>query len=173
VPNAVLASVLIIVGYKLAKPALFTKIWKRGWTQFLPFIITILVIVFTDLLKGIFVGLTIGIIVILIKSFQNSLYLQKEKKGDKEHITITLAEEVTFLNKATIQRELHELPNNCHLELDIRKNRFLDFDVLEILEDFVIQAKNKNIHVYLKTESGNIDNPVSFIEFFKLKKQVD
>lgn len=173
VPNAVLASVLIVVGYKLAKPVLFKKMWERGWTQFLPFIATILVIVFTDLLKGIFVGLTIGIIVVLVKSFQNSLFLHKDKQGDKEHIKMALAEEVTFLNKATIQRELNEIPENSHLELDIRKTRYLDFDVIEILEDFVIQARNKNIHVHLKSERGNVDNPTSYIEFFKLKKKSD
>lgn len=173
VPNAVLASVLIVVGYKLAKPALFKKMWNLGWTQFLPFIVTIVVIVFTDLLKGIFVGLAIGVIVVLVKSFQNSMFLHKELQGNKEHIKMALAEEVTFLNKATIQRELNELPDNCHLELDIRKTRYLDYDVIEILEDFVIQAKNKNIQVHLKSERGNVDNPTSFIEFFKLKKKSD
>lgn len=173
VPNAVLASVLIIVGYKLAKPSLFVKMWERGWTQFLPFLTTIIVIVFTDLLKGIFVGLTIGIIVVLVKSFQNSMFLHREQQGDKYHIKMALAEEVTFLNKATIQRELNGLPENSHLELDIRKTRYLDFDVIEILEDFVIQARNKNIHVHLKSERGNVDNPSSYIEFFKLKKKSD
>ena len=86
---------------------------------------------------------------------------------------MTLAEEVTFLNKATIQRELNEIPENSHLELDIRKTRYLDFDVIEILEDFVIQTRNKNIHVHLKSERGNVDNPTSYIEFFKLKKKSD
>ncbi len=173
VPNAVLASVLIIVGYKLAKPSLFKKMWYKGWTQFLPFITTIIVIVFTDLLKGIFVGLSIGIIVVLIKSYQNSLFLHREQHGDREHVKMTLAEEVTFLNKATIQKELAELPENSHLELDIHKTRYLDYDVIEILEDFVVQAKNKNIQVHLKSERGNVDNPSSYIEFFKLKKKLD
>lgn len=173
VPNAVLAAVLIIVGYKLAKPNLFIKMWKLGWTQFLPFIVTIIVIVLTDLLKGIFIGLSIGIIVVLVKSFQNSMFLHKKLEGDKEHISMKLAEEVTFLNKATIQRELNELPENSFLELDIRKTRYLDYDVVEILEDFVIQARNKNIHVTLKSERGDVENPESYIEFFKLKKESD
>lgn len=173
IPNAVLASILILVGYKLAKPQLIVKMWHKGWTQFIPFIVTIAVIVGKNLLWGISVGLAIGILVVLFKSYQNSLYLNKEQQNDKEHVKITFAEEVTFLNKAKIQRELNELPDNIHLEIDVRKTRYLDYDVIEILEDFVIQAKNKNIHVHIKSERGNVDNPSSYIEFFKLKKKTD
>ncbi len=171
VPNAVLASVLIIVGYKLAKPQLFMKMWKRGWTQFLPFIVTILVIVFKDLLWGIFTGLTIGIFVILIKSFQNSLFLHKKESTDKHNVLMVLAEEVTFLNKAAIQKNLSDIPENSELELDIRKTRYLDFDVIEILEDFVVQSKNKNINVTVKSERGIFINPTSYIELMKLEKK--
>jgi MFS superfamily sulfate permease-like transporter len=154
IPKAVLSSVLILVGYKLAKPALFIKYFKLGWTQYLPFIVTIIVIVFKDLLWGIFAGLTIGIIVVLVKSFQNSLYLHKKDEGNNHEIVkIRLAEEVTFLNKANIRKELNELKENSTLELDIIQTKYLDHDVIEILEDFVIQAKNKNIKVQLKSEA--------------------
>jgi len=173
VPNAVLAAVLIVVGYKLAKPALFMKMWHRGWTQFLPFIVTIFVIVFKDLLWGIFTGLTIGIFVILLKSFQNSLFLHKKESKDKHNILMVLAEEVTFLNKAAIQKNLNEIPEDSDLELDIRKTRYLDFDVLEILEDFVTQSKNKNINVTVKSERGTFTNPPSYIELMKLEKKAD
>ena len=84
---------------------------------------------------------------------------------------MTFAEEISFLNKAAIQKELFSLPENSKLELDIRKTTYLDYDIVEILEDFIIQAKNKNINIYLKSERGDIENPASFIEFFKLKKQ--
>jgi MFS superfamily sulfate permease-like transporter len=174
IPKSVLASVLILVGYKLAKPALFKKYFKLGWTQYLPFIVTIIVIVFKDLLWGIFSGLTIGIIVILIKSFQNSLYLHKQNVGEKhELVKIQLAEEVTFLNKANIKNQLNELKENSKLELDISKTKYLDHDVIEILEDFIIQSKIKNIKVQLISERGNVDNPTSYIEFFKLKKIIN
>jgi MFS superfamily sulfate permease-like transporter len=174
IPKAVLASVLILVGYKLAKPALFKKYFNLGWTQYLPFIVTILVIVFKDLLWGIFTGLTIGIFVVLYKSFQNSMFLHKQDIENKHEIVkIRLAEEVTFLNKAKIRKELSELKENSKLELDVTKTKYLDHDVKEILEDFVIQAKNKNIHVHLISERGNVENPSSFIEFFKLKKIIN
>tara|TARA_Y100000817_G_C16657156_1_gene455501 strand:- start:67 stop:744 length:678 start_codon:yes stop_codon:yes gene_type:complete len=171
IPKSVLAAVLIIVGFKLAKPSLFKKMFALGWTQFVPFIVTVIVIIFTNLLIGIFTGLAIGVIVILVKSYQNSMFLNKKESESNNVIEMTLAEEITFLNKASIQKELFNLPENSRLELDIRKTTYLDYDIVEILEDFVVQAKNKNIFVHLKSERGIVDNPASFIEFFKLKKQ--
>lgn len=171
IPKSVLASVLIIVGFKLAKPSLFKKMFSLGWTQFVPFIVTVIVIVFKDLLWGIFAGLTIGILVILVKSYQNSLFLHRTESSNHKVVKIDLAEEITFLNKASIQKELVNLPENSKLELDIRKTRYLDYDVIEILEDFIIQAKNKNIHFQLISERGTFDNPTSITEILKLKKQ--
>jgi MFS superfamily sulfate permease-like transporter len=95
-----LASVLFIVGYKLAKPALFFEMYRLGWKQFTPFMVTVLGIVFTDLLIGIALGLSVGVVVILIKSFQNSHFLHIEDHSNGVHkIKMTLAEEVTFFNK--------------------------------------------------------------------------
>lgn len=168
IPKSVLAAILILVGYKLAKPSLFKKMFNLGWTQFVPFIVTILVIVFKDLLWGISIGLIIGIIVILVKSYQNSLFLHKSEEG--KTTKLVLAEEVTFLNKATIQKELFNLAEYSRLELDIRKTRYLDYDVVEIIEDFIIQARNKNIHIHLLSERGNVDNPDSIVQFLKLDK---
>jgi MFS superfamily sulfate permease-like transporter len=169
IPLSVLAAVLITVGYKLAKPALFKKMWERGWTQFVPFITTIVVIVAKDLLWGIMVGLFIGIIVIMVKSYQNSLFLHIDKSDDKI-IKMNFAEEVTFLNKGAIAKQLNSLPNNVTLELDVRNSKYIDNDVIDILEDFVVQAKNKNITVELLSERGNETNPTSYVEFFKRKK---
>ena len=169
IPKSVLAAILILVGYKLAKPTLFKKMFSLGWTQFVPFIVTIVLIVFKDLLWGIFSGLAVGVFVILYKSYKNSIFLHKE--NETNIVKMTFAEELTFLNKASVQKELFNLKENSVLELDIRKTRYLDNDVIEILEDFVVQAKNKNITVHLKSERGFVDNPESYIEFFKLNKQ--
>lgn len=171
IPKSVLAAILIVVGFKLAKPSLFKKMFSLGWTQFLPFIVTVVVIVFTNLLYGIFTGLVIGFAVVLIKNYQNSVFLHKKEVENSNIVTMTFAEEISFLNKAAIQKELFNLPENSKLELDIRKTTYLDYDIVEILEDFIIQAKNKNIFIHLKSERGLVDNPTSFIEFFKLKKQ--
>lgn len=170
IPIAVLAAVLLVVGYKLAKPSLFKKMYGLGWKQFVPFIVTVLGIVFTDLLKGIGLGMAVGIVVILIKSYQNSHFLHIEDKSNGKHkIKMTLAEEVTFFNKGAILNELDSLPIDTFLELDVRKTRYLDNDIIEILEDFAFKAKERNIDIKLISERGIIENPDSFIEFFKLR----
>ena len=169
IPLSVLAAILLIVGYKLAKPALFKTMYNLGWKQFLPFIVTVTGIVFTDLLKGIAFGLAVGIVIILIKSFQNSHFLHKEEVSNGSNkMKMTLAEEVTFFNKGAILNELEQLPYDSFLELDVRKTRYLDNDIIEILEDFAIKAKARNINIKLISERGEIENPPSYIEFFKL-----
>lgn len=170
IPLSVLAAVLLIVGYKLAKPALFKKMYQLGWKQFIPFTVTVVGIVFTDLLMGIGLGLAVGIVVILIKSFQNSHFLHIEDKSNGVHkIKMTLAEEVTFFNKGAILNELDSLPRDTYLELDVRKTRYLDNDIVEILEDFAFKARERNIDIKLTSERGIVENPSSFIEFFKLR----
>jgi len=170
VPLSVLASILFIVGYKLAKPGLFKQMYDMGWKQFVPFTVTVLGIIFTDLLIGIGLGLGVGIIVILIKSYQNSHFLHIEDKSNGKHrIKMTLAEEVTFFNKGAILKELDSLPIDTNLELDVRKTRYLDNDIIEILDDFAYKAKERKIDIKLISELGTVENPMSFIEFFKLR----
>ena len=173
IPLAVLAAVLFIVGYKLAKPALFVTIYKQGWKQFIPFIVTVLGIIFTDLLVGIGLGLAVGIIVILIKSYQNSHFLHIEDKSNgAQKLKMTLAEEVTFINKGAILNELEHISADTKLEIDVRKTRFLDYDIIEILDDFSLKAKNRNINITLISERGTVNNPESFSDFFKLQPKV-
>jgi MFS superfamily sulfate permease-like transporter len=170
IPLSVLAAILFIVGYKLAKPALFKKMYDLGWKQFIPFTVTVLGIVFIDLLWGIGLGLLVGIVVILIKSFQNSHFLHIEDKSNGKHrIKMTLAEEVTFFNKGAILKELDSLPRDTYLELDVRKTRYLDYDIIEILDDFALKAKDRNVDIQIISERSTIENPDSFIEFFKLR----
>jgi MFS superfamily sulfate permease-like transporter len=173
IPLSVLAAILFLVGYKLAKPALFKKIYHLGWKQFIPFTVTVVGIVFTDLLIGIGLGLGVGIIVILIKSYQNSHFLHIEDKSNGIHkIKMTLAEEVTFFNKGAILKELDSLPNHSYLELDVTKTRYLDNDVIEILEEFTEKAINRNISIKLISDRGVVENPDSYIEFFKLRPKL-
>lgn len=173
IPLSVLAAILLIVGYKLAKPSLFKKMYKLGWKQWVPFVVTVVGIVFTDLLVGIGLGLAVGIVVILIKSYQNSHFLHIEDQSNGKHkIKMTLAEEVTFINKGAILKELNNLPENTYLELDVRKTRFLDFDIIEILDDFAFKAKERQIDVKIISERGIIENPPSYIEFFSLRPKL-
>ncbi|MFD2100012.1 SulP family inorganic anion transporter [Flagellimonas iocasae] len=170
IPLSVLAAILFVVGYKLAKPSLFKTMYESGWKQFVPFVVTVVGIVLTDLLVGIGLGLGVGIVVILIKSYQNSHFLHIEDKSNGVHkIKMTLAEEVTFINKGAILKELDRLPENSYLELDVRKTRYLDNDIVEILEDFSSKAKTRNIDIKLVSERGVVENPPSYIEFFNLR----
>ncbi len=168
IPLSVLAAVLFIVGFKLAKPSTFRSMFKLGWKQWVPFMVTILGIVFKDLLWGIGLGLVVAIIIILIKNFQNSHFLNKEM-GEGSKLKMTLAEEVTFFNKGAILKELHSIPENSFLELDVRQTRYLDNDIIEILEDFSTTAREKNIDIKLVSERGIVMNPPSYISFFQLK----
>jgi MFS superfamily sulfate permease-like transporter len=150
VPLAVLASVLLVIGYKLANPSIFRQMASLGWSQFLPFIATIVGIVFTDLLKGIAIGTVVAIVIILRNTYKNSHFLHREKTdAGSDKVKMTLAEEVVFLNKGRIKKELNELPKGAHLVIDMSKSLVVDHDVLEIINDFKNQANNKNIHVTL------------------------
>jgi MFS superfamily sulfate permease-like transporter len=170
IPLSVLAAILLTVGYKLAKPALFKKMYELGWKQFIPFTVTVLGIVFIDLLYGIGLGLLVGIIVILMKSYQNSHFLHIEDKSNGKHkIKMTLAEEVTFFNKGAILKELDSLPRDTFLEINLMTTRYLDHDIIEILDDFTFKAKERNIDIKLVSKRGIIENPSSFIEFFELR----
>ncbi|CAM4116392.1 SulP family inorganic anion transporter [Zobellia nedashkovskayae] len=170
IPLSVLAAILFIVGYKLAKPALFATMYKLGWKQFVPFMVTVLGIVFTDLLVGISLGLAVGIVVILLKSYQNSHFLHIEDVSNGKHkIKMSLAEEVTFFNKGAILKELDSLPRDTYLELNLLKTRYLDIDIIEILDDFSIKAKERNIDIKLVSKRGVIENPISYSEFFRTR----
>ena len=170
IPLSVLAAILFIVGFKLAKPALFVQMYKLGWKQFVPFSVTVFGIIFTDLLVGICLGLVVGVFIILLKSYQNSHFLHMEDVSNGKHkIKMTLAEEVTFFNKGAILKELDSLPRDTYLEINLIKTRYLDPDIIEILDNFSVKAKERNIDIQLLSKRGVIENPPSFTEFFRTR----
>ena len=171
IPLSVLAAILFTVGYKLAKPALFRTMYDLGWKQFLPFAVTVFGIIFTDLLFGIGMGLVVGVVVILIKSYQNSFFLHKEDGQGSGRVKMTFAEEVTFFNKGAILKELDSLPSGTFLELDISSNRYLDHDIIEILDDFSHKAKLRDITIQIISVKGAVENPASYLEYFKSSPQ--
>jgi len=147
VPLSSLAAILFVVGYKLAKPALFKQMYAAGRSQFIPFIITILGIVFTDLLMGIAMGLTVAVMHILWHNYKMPYFFDPSKQKEDEPIRINFAEHVTFLNKAGILRTLDQLPNDSHVILDASKNLSMHPDVLEIVDDFCTSCNNRNIRL--------------------------
>ncbi len=149
IPLASLAAILIMVGYKLAKPALFKQMYKLGWEQFVPFIVTIVAILLTDLLKGITAGLIVGGFYALLHSYRNSHHMKEiisTVDGIKTY-HLVLAEEVSFFNKANVIKELDKIPANSKVIIDFSKSKSVAYDVLELIKDYEINAKTKNISV--------------------------
>lgn len=147
IPLACLAAVLLIVGYKLAKISLFKEMYKLGWEQFLPFIITILAVQFTDLLKGIAVGMLVAIFYILRTNYRRDYTIQHDKKSEGGAIKILLSEHVTFINKGSIVKKLADIQKDTHVTIDGTGSHYIDLDVLEIIHDFKIASILKNIQV--------------------------
>ena len=143
IPMATLAAILLVVGYKLAKPALFKKMFSLGWEQWVPFIATILGILLTDLLIGIGIGIAISVFVILRNNFKVAFKVRR-KEND---VHIELAHEVSFLNKASMKELLDEIEDNTEVVLDAQKNKFLHHDVYEIIQEFLISAKARDLRV--------------------------
>ncbi len=148
IPLACLAAILFLVGYKLAKPSLFKEMYNKGWKSFLPFIVTILGIVLTDLLMGIGIGLVVAIFFVLYENYQKPfLFESDESLAENGEIVLKLTQDVSFLNKANIQRALNVIPDNKKVVIDASESIDIDQDVIEIIEEFEVNAKERNIEV--------------------------
>ncbi len=145
IPLASLAGILFLVGYKLAKPSLFRQMYREGWQQFIPFVVTVVAIYFTDLLVGIGIGLAVGIFYVLKRNFQSPYILKSKEEGDDKHVRITLGENMTFLNKASIRKTLNKLPEESAVIIDASNTRHMEHDVLEVINEFKEAANAKNI----------------------------
>jgi MFS superfamily sulfate permease-like transporter len=145
IPRASLAAILLMVGYKLAKPATFKQMWNAGMSQFLPFIITILLILFKDLLWGVSIGLVVAVFEILYINYKKpyQINIEDDAKGRIYHILLT--ENVTFLNKASIMNTLDNIPDSTTVIVDASRTNYIHPDVEEIIEDFKTHASFSNI----------------------------
>lgn len=157
IPKAALAAILIYTGYKLAKPTLFKAFYKKGMDQFLPFVITIGAILATDLLKGVIFGILVGLFFVMRSNFRKAVFVVH----DNDKYLFRLRKDVSFLNKAIIKNKLELVPENGNVIIDAMRADFIDKDVVEVIEDFMIHAPLKNINVELKT-SGFIDHGFSY-----------
>ena len=149
IPLACLAAILLHTGYKLAKPQMFVSMFKKGLDQFIPFVITVSVIVFTDLLTGVGVGIVVAMFYILRANMQNAYtFTINQQVEDKPVAVLTLAEEVSFLNKAHIQNRLHTLPKNIgKVVINGHSSKFIDKDVIEVIKDFKQNALIKGLQI--------------------------
>jgi MFS superfamily sulfate permease-like transporter len=147
IPLATLAAILFIVGYKLAEPKIFATMYRLGWMQFLPFITTIFGIILQDLLVGIAIGMALAIFIILRNNYKNSHEIFRYVEDEQKKIHLSLAEEVSFLNKGSILREFKNIPYGADVIIDYSRSKTIDHDVQEVIDNFINSAKNKNIKV--------------------------
>ena len=171
IPLATLASILLLVGYKLAKPSIFVHFWHKGKYQFVPFIATLLAVVFTDLLKGVALGIIISIMFVLRGNLKRAYIFRKEQYADGDIIHIDLAQEVSFLNKASIKQTLAEIPENSKVVIDASDTVYIAHDVLDLIKEFkATRGESENIKVKLKgfkkayqlQNTDEVGNHVSF-----------
>jgi MFS superfamily sulfate permease-like transporter len=150
IPMACLAAILIMIGVKLASPKVFKHMWQAGKYQFIPFVVTVVAVVLTDLLKGVGIGLAVSIFFLLKGNMRLAYFFKKEKHHEGETVHIDLAQEVSFLNKAAIKQTLAHLPDNSKVVIDAAGTVYIDYDVLQIIKDFTKSAKERKILVQLK-----------------------
>ena len=149
IPLASLAAILLMVGYKLAKPTLFKQMYKLGWEQFIPFTSTVVAILLTDLLTGITIGLLVGIFFALRHSYNHALQMNDIISSEAGHQThhLVLAEVVSFFTKAHVVKALEKIPPNSKVIVDCSKSKSIAYDVIDLIKDYEINAQTKNITV--------------------------
>jgi MFS superfamily sulfate permease-like transporter len=151
IPLATLAAVLLLIGYKLANPKTIKHFWEKDRVyQFIPFIATLVAVVFTDLLKGVALGMIISIIFVLKGNMKRAYNFRKEQYQDGDVIHIDLAQEVSFLNKAAIKSTLASIPENSKVVINASDTVYIAHDVLDLIKEFKkVRAKDENIKVKL------------------------
>lgn len=151
IPLATLAVVLILVGFKLTHPKVYKQFWRKGIYQFIPFLATMIAVVYLDLLKGVGIGLLISILFILHGSMKRSYYLSREELAAADEIVLELGEEVSFLNKAAIKKTLKNVQPHSKITINAERSLYIASDVLELLEDFTnVYAQENDIQVTLR-----------------------
>ncbi|MEB2775310.1 SulP family inorganic anion transporter [Algoriphagus sp. D3-2-R+10] len=143
IPLSCLAAVLFLVGYKLAKPSIFINIYKNGWDQFIPFIVTVVAILFTDLLVGIGIGMVFGLFFVVKTNFVRAVTLT-ELNGN---YLLKLQKDVSFLNKAILMKNLSKIPSDSKVIINAQRAQFIDHDIQEVLNDFIASCSDRNITI--------------------------
>jgi carbonic anhydrase len=166
IPLAALAAVLIATGYKLTKPALFATRYKQGWTQFIPFVVTIAAILFTDLLVGIGIGLAVGFVFVIARNFRRAITFV----CDGEDCLIRARRNLYFIHKYELQRELGRVPDGANLLIDLSSTSYVDLDNVEVINAFIKGAQFRGIQVLVRGDIAErsaplIDAPVAGVRF--------
>jgi len=181
IPLATLATILILVGYKLAKPSTIKHFWEKGKYQFVPFIATMVAVVATDLLKGVTLGIVISVIFVLKGNLKRAYTFKKDEYADGDIIHIDLAQEVSFLNKAAIKETLNAIPENSNVVITAHDTVYIAHDILDLIKEFkTTRAVDENIKVKLKgfkkayqlENSEEVPNHVTIEHYYDVAKRV-
>lgn len=170
IPMASLAAILVLVGYKLAKPSLFKKYYKKGWSQFIPFVVTIVAVNFSDLLTGVGIGIAVAIFFILRRNFRAPFTYEHTEEDGRPVITLKLSSIVSFLNKGAMVETLDKIPTGSKVIIDATECGLIDPDVVEVIEDFLQAAPSRHIHYQVLgtlDHSQQVKNPAK-----ELKKEL-
>lgn len=146
IPLSALAGILIYTGFKLAKPAIFIEMYKKGWDQIVPFVVTVIAIILTDLLEGIVIGIIVGLFYVVRSNFRSAVFII----NDADKYLFRLRKDVSFLNKSIVKNKLESVPQNSFIIIDASRADFIDKDIIEVINDFMKHAHIKNIQVEVK-----------------------
>jgi len=163
VPLAALSAILLHVGYRLAPLGLFKKVWSEGLDQFLPFIVTFAGILFVDLLSGVIIGLFVGVIFVLRVHLLHPFWVDQTSSVDGDgydRFVVKFGDNISFLNKANVNRTLNGFPNGSVVELDLRDTKHVDHDVAEIVGDFAESAAYRGVRVEILGDYERLQPPV-------------
>lgn len=166
IPLAALAAVLIQTGYKLAKPALFVQRYQQGWTQFAPFVVTVLAILLTDLLVGIVIGLVVGFVFVIGRNLRPAVTFA----CDGDDCLVRARRNLYFMHKPELQKTLDRVPDNMNVMIDLSSTNYVDLDNVEIINSFIKGAKYRGISVILRGDiaentAPKIDAPLTRVQY--------
>lgn len=176
IPLSSLAAILLLTGFKLASPRLFRQMWRDGRYQFLPFILTVVAIVLTDLLIGILIGLGIALVFILASNVRRPIHRVLEKRVGGEVLHVELDNQVSFLKRAALERVLREAPSGSHVLLDARRTDYIDPDVLALIHEFrdvIAPAHGVQVSTRGFRDKYQLDDEVQFADYTTRELQDD
>lgn len=168
IPLSCLAAILLVTGVKLASPALVKQMWHAGRYQFVPFVLTVVAIVLTDLLVGVLIGLAMSVSFILNSNVRRPLRRIMEKHLGGEVLHVELANQVSFLNRAALAKALDEVPRGGHVLLDAQQTDYIDPDVLSLIRDYTEQtgpARGVKVSLLGFRRKYHIDDQIQYVDY--------
>ncbi|SFP75261.1 Sulfate permease, MFS superfamily [Sphingomonas rubra] len=156
IPLSALAAVLIATGYKLAKPKLFLERWKQGWSQFVPLVVTVLAILFTDLLEGILIGMGVGFVFVVARNFRTAITVTH----DGADWMVRARRNLYFIHKHELQQCLGRVPDGANLLIDLSATSYVDLDNVDIINAFIKNAAHRDIAVIVRGDIAGKTTPM-------------